>query len=719
MGIERTLASLVLAAGIIAGLVASASAEDPRSVAPLATWDNPDLGAKWLTMERVRRLFPAATKVTPLEGHFPSATVTGDGIRLGYVFVTADKSRSLGFSLAPFNIAVGLGLDGVLTGIEVVEQHEPIIDLIMLHDRVAPFAAQYAGIDVRRPWRVALTRVEEEGTLDGISSATISAVLFNEAVLDSARKVARERGLRLNDEPAVDLIAYEAATLSELIADGSIARLTVSEADLAESAVGYPALASARDRFGGEHLDDTTLIELLVAPVHPPTIGRNLLGQSRYNLFVSGRDQRDLTLLLMGAGRYLFDPDKLRADGVLDRVRVIQGDQVFALDRGRYRYINFLQDKTGPKFAQIGLFWIKSEQGIKPLEPFRVELDVVARNGEDRVTFAVDYTLASGYVIEPTGVAVASEDSGPAWLAAWRVQSTNIAILSVLLATLTAILLGMQWLTRRPQLFSAVRMAFMAVVVVWLGWQVGAQVTIINLLTWLQTILGGGSPEVVLSDPLIAVLMGFVVISFVVWGRGVFCGWLCPFGAMQELLAKAARRLGIPEVSLSYRSHRALWSIKYVVLAILVGLSFYSMSAAGTAAEVEPFKTAISLQFARDWPYVVYAVTLLAIGLFTERFFCRFLCPLGAAMVLGGKLRLRRLSFLKRYGECGSPCQLCTRRCPIQAIAPDGGIVMDECFYCLDCQVLYNDAHQCPPLAQQRKRRARETEVIGEPVAAE
>lgn len=719
MGIERTLASLIVAAGIIAGLVASAFGEDPRSVAPLATWDNPDLGAEWLTLERVQRLFPEATKVMPLEGEYPSATVMGDGIRLGYIFITADKSRSLGFSLAPFNIAVGLGLDGILTGIEVVEQHEPIIDLIMLHDLVAPFTAQYAGIDIRRPWRVALTRVEEEGTLDGISSATISAVLFNEAVLDSARKVARERGLRLTDEPAIDLIAYQAATLSDLIADGSIARLTINEEDLAESAVRYPALAPARDRFGGEHLDDTTLVELLVAPVHPPTIGRNLLGQARYNLFVSGRDQRDLTLLLMGAGPYLFDPDKLRADGVLDRVRVLQGDQVFALDRSQYRYINFLQDKTGPKFAQIGLFWIKSEQGIKPLEPFRVELDVVARNGEDRVTYGIDYTLASGYVVEPTGVAVASEDSGPAWLATWRVQSTNIAILSVLLVTLTAILLGMQWLSRRPQLLTAVRMTFMAVVVVWLGWQVGAQVTIINLLTWLQTILGGGSPEVVLSDPLIAVLMGFVVISFVVWGRGVFCGWLCPFGAMQELLSKAARRLGIPEVSLSYRSHRLLWPIKYVVLAILVGLSFYSMSAAGTAAEVEPFKTAISLQFARDWPYVVYAVTLLAIGLFTERFFCRFLCPLGAAMVLGGKLRLRPLTFLKRYVECGSPCQLCTRRCPIQAIAPDGGIVMDECFYCLDCQVLYNDAHQCPPLAQQRKRRERDAEVIGEPVAAE
>ena len=716
MGIERALASLVLAAGIIAGLVASALGEDP--IPPdVANWYNPDLGAEWLTMERVQRLFPEATKIMPLEGEVLSAVVMKDGTPLGYVFDTADKSRSLGFSLQPFNIAIGLGLDGVLTGIDVVEQHEPIIDLILLHKLVAPFTAQYAGLDIRRPWRVALTRVEEEGTLDGISSATISAVLFNEAVLDSARKVARARGLRLNDEPAVDLIAYDPATLSELIADGSIARLTINKSDLAETTVGYPALAPLSDQVGGEHLDDTTVIELLVAPVHPPTIGRNLLGQGRYNLFVSGRDPRDLTLLLMGAGPYLFDPQKLRADGVLDRARVVQGGQVFALDRGQYRYINFLPDRSGPKFSQMGLFWIKHEQGINPLEPFMVELDVVARNGEDRVTFAVDYTLDARYIVEPTGVAVASGDSGPAWLATWRMQGSNIAILCVLLLALTAILFGMQWLTRRPQLFSAVRIAYLAVVVAWLGWQVGAQVTIINLLTWLQTIIGGGSPEVVLSDPLIAVLMAFVVVSFVIWGRGVFCGWLCPFGVMQELLAKAARRLGIREVGLSYRAHQLLWPVKYVILAVLVGLSFYSMTTAGTAAEVEPFKTAISLRFARDWPYVIYAVTLLAIGLFTERFFCRFLCPVGAAMVLGGKLRLRPLVFLKRYAECGSPCQLCTRRCPIQAIAPDGHIVMDECFYCLDCQVLYNDAHQCPPLAQQRKQRERDTLI--EPVTAQ
>jgi NosR/NirI family nitrous oxide reductase transcriptional regulator len=54
--------------------------------------------------------------------------------------------------------------------------------------------------------------------------------------------------------------------------------------------------------------------------------------------------------------------------------------------------------------------------------------------------------------------------------------------------------------------------------------------------------------------------------------------------------------------------------------------------------------------------------------------------------------------------ECGSPCQLCAKRCPIQAIEPSGAINMDECFYCLDCQVIHNDATVCPPLVYEARR---------------
>jgi len=73
-------------------------------------------------------------------------------------------------------------------------------------------------------------------------------------------------------------------------------------------------------------------------------------------------------------------------------------------------------------------------------------------------------------------------------------------------------------------------------------------------------------------------------------------------------------------------------------------------------------------------------------------------------MAIGGKLRLRRFTTLKRRTECGSPCQLCANRCPIQAIEPSGKINMDECFYCLDCQVIHNDATVCPPLVYEAKR---------------
>ena len=71
-------------------------------------------------------------------------------------------------------------------------------------------------------------------------------------------------------------------------------------------------------------------------------------------------------------------------------------------------------------------------------------------------------------------------------------------------------------------------------------------------------------------------------------------------------------------------------------------------------------------------------------------------------MAVAGKLRVA--NFLKRRAECGSPCQLCSRRCPIGAIEPSGRIRMDECFYCLDCQVVYHDKHVCPPLVRARRR---------------
>jgi polyferredoxin len=146
-----------------------------------------------------------------------------------------------------------------------------------------------------------------------------------------------------------------------------------------------------------------------------------------------------------------------------------------------------------------------------------------------------------------------------------------------------------------------------------------------------------------------------------------------------------------------------LWLGKYIAAAAVLALAITAMDPSGATTEIEPFKTAITSKFTRAWPYVLYAGSLLAIGLFSERAYCRFLCPLGG--VLAALDRLHLLNLLKRRPECGSPCHLCERSCPVRAIVPSGKIVTAECFQCLDCQVEYYDEKRCPPLVQAERLR--------------
>jgi len=126
------------------------------------------------------------------------------------------------------------------------------------------------------------------------------------------------------------------------------------------------------------------------------------------------------------------------------------------------------------------------------------------------------------------------------------------------------------------------------------------------------------------------------------------------------------------------------------------------MSTAERFAEVEPFKTTILLAFQREWWFVTYAVTLLFISIFTRKVYCRYICPLGAALAIPTKLRL--FDWLKRRKECGQPCQLCAVECEIQAIHPDGTINANECHHCLDCQITYHNDNKCPPLVNKAKK---------------
>lgn len=298
-----------------------------------------------------------------------------------------------------------------------------------------------------------------------------------------------------------------------------------------------------------------------------------------------------------------------------------------------------------------------------------------------------------------------SDDEEPLWIILWSQRKLEIALLMMGLVLLTNILLFQDYLARRPRLLVRVRLGFLIYTLFFIGWYGLGQLSIINVLTFVKAVMHQFSWDTFLIDPMLFLLWSFVAVTLLLWGRGVYCGWLCPFGALQELTYKLARKLKLPYFEIPHMVHERLLAVKIVILLALFGLSLQSMAWAIKAAEVEPFKTVITLRFQREWGYVAFALGIIALTAFNRKFYCKYICPLGAALIIPG--RFHTFEWLRRRKECGKPCQVCAVECEVQAIRPTGEIVINECHHCLDCQVTYYNNRKCFPLVEKRKRRER------------
>ena len=293
----------------------------------------------------------------------------------------------------------------------------------------------------------------------------------------------------------------------------------------------------------------------------------------------------------------------------------------------------------------------------------------------------------------------------PPWLEALRNRQTDLIILAVFLTGLTAALALRQSALAGTRMFTPIRLGILAFVVGFVGWWGQGQLSIVTVLGTLRTAVEGGSFGFLLYDPFSLLIWAFVIVGFVLWGRGYFCGWLCPYGALQEFAHHIGRALRLPEIKPSNAWDQRLKIVKYLTLAGLIVTAFVTPEHTETTAEIEPFKTAITVFFIRDWYYVAYAAFWLILGTILFKGFCRYVCPLGAVMAIGGALRIRK--WIPRRIECGSPCQLCKVKCGYNAIKKTGEIQYSECFQCLDCVTIHDDKNTCVPLVLAQKRSQR------------
>ena len=365
-----------------------------------------------------------------------------------------------------------------------------------------------------------------------------------------------------------------------------------------------------------------------------------------------------------------------------------------------------------PELREIAVFRIPRSSGFDSTKPFRLDVDLgTLAQAAGPAVVTLDYRIPDRYLIgaaevQPSldrAVASAASTQPPLWQEIWWARRYEIAVLGAMLTVLAGILVFQDTVTAHGVFYFRLRTFYMLLTLFFLGFFANAQLSVVNVLTFVHALLSGFRWELFLLDPMVFTLWSFVAVSMLFWGRGVFCGWLCPFGTLQELTNHLAQRLGIKQIEIPFGLHERLWMIKYVVFVGILALSLRSILLAFQLAEVEPFKTAITMKFAREWPFVLYAGLLVFAGLFIERFYCRYLCPLGAALAIPARMRM--FEWLKRYRECGSECQVCARRCTVQAIHPLGQINPNECIYCLKCQANYFDHEVCLHLKKRAQRR--------------
>lgn len=184
------------------------------------------------------------------------------------------------------------------------------------------------------------------------------------------------------------------------------------------------------------------------------------------------------------------------------------------------------------------------------------------------------------------------------------------------------------------------------------------------------------------------ILLVLLVVFTVVFGR-FFCGYICAFGTIGDILYKIVdfplRKLHIKRPRLPRGVENALRCLKYVVLAFFVVTSVAGLSSmVSVYSPWTAFGRLLALNISDLNVVGLALLVVIAIGMICkERFFCEFLCPMGAVFSL---LPVLPFSSMRRHLPSCDNCGACERQCPV-AIMPDGdSAIMGECISCGRCE---------------------------------
>ena len=208
---------------------------------------------QFINLDLVKSIFPEATSYGKIDEETFSIPIYKNKEEIGFLFETFDVTRGLGYSRRPFHLAVGVDKKAVLRNVKLLKHVEPIAILGRTDEDFIRYLKQYKDIDLRSgiSLTLELTGADIEGDnvamretagdtdtltqIDGVSRTTTSSLLFMDAIMRGARKIARQKNILLDENDLgnfVDLELYKPQTWDKLLEDKSLAKLNIKVKDV-------------------------------------------------------------------------------------------------------------------------------------------------------------------------------------------------------------------------------------------------------------------------------------------------------------------------------------------------------------------------------------------------------------------------------------------------------------------------------------------------------
>lgn len=603
---------------------------------------------KMPTLENLQFVMPGADSYSEKSGSPPVIkayrnNANGEAVLIGYLFQTPDlPPEEIGYS-APIDVLAGIDLSGTLTGIQVlyyVESYKSIRGDFINTER---FPNQFEDKNVIEDFRVGRD-------IDGISRATITSWAVARGVRNAARQVALaylpdSDYVASTSTDAMALQILQSQSWDQMMESGLISTLSIIQPDASE-------------------------LHMTIAFMGHDGLGEILVGSDDYSRADREASNRvaNGSLMLVGIDGNATIPFRQ------ERLAIEQDAEIFPVERRRFVYVGSAdQGMVADRMRFAGGLVLDAQVDLT--RPFTLlyntGLDLGGFDNVARLDYQVPpvaLALAQGSPVPAEFLPAAlndadeyDESSAIAMLISDAPWPEVFALLLLLVMVMTAFLFKnttLRWIT-------------LTYTLLYLGFFDGGFVSVSHITNGIK--LG---PAMFMTDLPMLIIIVFTIITTLFWGR-VFCSSLCPFGALQDFISRFVPRHF--QKTLPQAVHDKALYIKYVILAFLIVMSL-TYTELSLFQYFEPFGTI----FYQSQSLLLWIILLgfLVGSTFISRFYCRYACPLGAAL---GVVALVSPFRIKRVQQC-QVCKVCEHACPTGAIRGPA-IDFKECVRCDVCEV--------------------------------